>query len=54
MVSAMNGRRTKAEVDAVLSQLGYDETARAEELSVDKIQELAESLRIAELSSEAE
>ncbi len=49
VISAMKGRLSKAEVDAVLSQHGYNETARAEELSVEKIQELAESLRVAEL-----
>lgn len=51
VVSAMKGRLNKAQVDAVLSQLGYDETARAEELPVAKIQELAEALRLAELAA---
>lgn len=49
VISAMKGRLSKAEVDDVLSKHGYDETARAEELSVERIQELAESLRLAEL-----
>ena len=50
VISAMKGRLEKSEVDAVLSGLGHGETARAEELSVLQIQELAEALRLAELS----
>ncbi len=53
VISAMKGRLSKAEVDEVLSQHGYNETARAEELSVEKIQQLAESLRVAELESDS-
>jgi 16S rRNA (adenine1518-N6/adenine1519-N6)-dimethyltransferase len=51
VISAMKGRLSKAEVDEVLTGLGHDETARAEELSVERIQELAEALRLAELRS---
>lgn len=51
VVSAMKDRLTKAEVDQVLQELGYDETARAETLTVQQIQHLAESLRQAELRS---
>lgn len=54
VVSAMKGRLSKAEVDEILSQQGYDETARAEELSVEKIQQLAESLRVAEFQSDTD
>jgi 16S rRNA (adenine1518-N6/adenine1519-N6)-dimethyltransferase len=48
VVSAMKGRLDKDGVDAVLGGLGHSETARAEQLSVTQIQELAEALRLAE------
>ncbi|WP_145422452.1 16S rRNA (adenine(1518)-N(6)/adenine(1519)-N(6))-dimethyltransferase RsmA [Planctomycetes bacterium K23_9] len=48
VISAMKGRLDKSAVDDVLRQLGHGETARAEELSVEQIQALAESLRQAE------
>jgi 16S rRNA (adenine1518-N6/adenine1519-N6)-dimethyltransferase len=51
VISAMKERLTKVEVDEVLKGQGYDETARAEQLSVEEIQQLAESLRQAELRS---
>ena len=48
VASAMKGRLGKPEVDQVLASLGYEETSRAEELSVQQIQQLAEALRLAE------
>jgi 16S rRNA (adenine1518-N6/adenine1519-N6)-dimethyltransferase len=48
VISAMKGKLDKAAVDQVLQNLGHDETCRAEQLSVQQIQELAEALRIAE------
>lgn len=48
VVSAMKGRLSKPQVDEVLGGLGYAETARAEQLTVDQIQGLAEALRVAE------
>lgn len=48
VVSAMKGRLGKPEVDGLLATLGYDETSRAEDLSVQQIQQLAEALRLAE------
>ncbi|MGB7343869.1 MAG: 16S rRNA (adenine(1518)-N(6)/adenine(1519)-N(6))-dimethyltransferase RsmA [Pirellulaceae bacterium] len=48
VISAMKGRLEKADVDNVLATLGHGETARAEELSVEEIQVLAEALRQAE------
>ena len=51
VVSAMKGRLDKQQIDGVLSQLGHGESARAEELSVDQIQNLAEALRIAEIEN---
>tara|TARA_R110002049_G_scaffold2750_2_gene21517 strand:- start:324162 stop:325178 length:1017 start_codon:yes stop_codon:yes gene_type:complete len=50
VISAMKGRLDKTQVDAVLGGLGHGETARAEELSVQQIQALAEALRQAEIS----
>lgn len=52
VISAMKGRLSKADIDEVLTQHGYRETARAEELTVEQLQELAESLRLAELRSD--
>ncbi|WP_436716085.1 16S rRNA (adenine(1518)-N(6)/adenine(1519)-N(6))-dimethyltransferase RsmA [Roseiconus lacunae] len=48
VISAMKGRLEKVQVDEVLHQLGHDEDSRAEQLSVDEIKTLVESLRIAE------
>ncbi|NND96835.1 MAG: ribosomal RNA small subunit methyltransferase A, partial [Pirellulaceae bacterium] len=48
VISAMKGKLDKAAVDQVLQKLGHGETCRAEQLSVQQIQELAEALRIAE------
>jgi 16S rRNA (adenine1518-N6/adenine1519-N6)-dimethyltransferase len=53
VISAMKGRLGKEEVDDVLKELGYDETSRAEQLSVQQLQQLAESLRLAELRASA-
>ena len=50
VISAMKGRLAKPDVDEVLSELGHGDTARAEELTVDQIQELAEALRLAEVA----
>ena len=50
VISAMKGRLEKAEVDAVLDQLGHDRTSRAEELSGSQLQQLTEALRQAELT----
>jgi 16S rRNA (adenine1518-N6/adenine1519-N6)-dimethyltransferase len=46
----MKGRLDKAQVDAVLADLGHGETVRAETLNMEQIQMLAEALRIAELA----
>ena len=54
VISAMKGRMTKSEVDEVLSQLGHQESARAEELTVEQIQTLAETLRLAEQQKESD
>lgn len=51
VLSAMKGRLSKAKVDEILTNLGYDQTARAEQLSIDKIQALTEALRVAEAQS---
>ena len=51
VASAMKHSLSKAQVDEILASLGYDETARAEQLSVEKIQKLAEALRLAEMES---
>lgn len=48
VISAMKGRLDKSQVDEVLGALGHDATARAEELTVEQIQQLAEALRVAE------
>ena len=53
VISAMKGRLSKPEVDEVLAELGHTETARAEELTVEQIQQLAEALRLAKLRSDA-
>ena len=53
VISAMKGRLGKPEVDELLGQLGYDETCRAEQLSVSQIQDLAEALRLAELAKQS-
>ena len=51
VISAMKEHLSKTEVDEVLNQLGHDQTARAEELPVEKIHQLAETLRLAEIRS---
>ena len=51
VVSAMKNRLGKSQVDAILQTLGHGETTRAEELSIEKIQELVEALRVAELAA---
>lgn len=51
VVSAMKGRLEKPAIDRILAELGHDETIRAEQLSVQQIQDLAEALRIAEIES---
>ncbi len=51
VISAYKGRLDKAQVDEVLKSLGHGETARAEELTVEQIQTLAEALRQAELAA---
>jgi len=48
VISAMKHRLEKARVDAILQSLGHGETARAEELSIDQMQQLVEALRRAE------
>lgn len=50
-ISAMKGRLEKSEVDAVLAELGFGSDERVEQLSVPQIQQLAEALRVAELSA---
>jgi 16S rRNA (adenine1518-N6/adenine1519-N6)-dimethyltransferase len=50
VISAMKGRLPKAKIDEILTNLGYDETARAEQLELSQIQQLAEALRVAELA----
>jgi 16S rRNA (adenine1518-N6/adenine1519-N6)-dimethyltransferase len=50
VASAMKERLSKPEVDEILARLGYDETSRAEQLTVAQMQALAEALRLAELS----
>ena len=54
VISAMKGRMTKEQVDAVLETLGHKEDARAEQLEVAQIQELAEALRLAEIEAQTE
>ncbi|WP_145178269.1 16S rRNA (adenine(1518)-N(6)/adenine(1519)-N(6))-dimethyltransferase RsmA [Rubripirellula lacrimiformis] len=51
VISAMKGRLDKPQVDAVLQQQGHGETARAEELNLTQIQQLAEALRLAEIAA---
>ncbi|TWU47939.1 16S rRNA (adenine(1518)-N(6)/adenine(1519)-N(6))-dimethyltransferase RsmA [Rubripirellula reticaptiva] len=51
VISAFKGRLDKNQVDKVLQSLGHGETARAEELDVTQIQQLAEALRQAELNA---
>ncbi|WP_182865766.1 16S rRNA (adenine(1518)-N(6)/adenine(1519)-N(6))-dimethyltransferase RsmA [Rhodopirellula sp. JC639] len=51
VISAMKNRLSKPQVDEVLQSLGHGETARAEELSVQQIQQLVEALRIAEANA---
>ncbi len=48
VISAMKGRLGKPEVDEVLARLGHEATTRAEQLTVEQIQDLAEALRVAE------
>ena len=51
VISAMKGRLDKPAVDKVLQSQGHGETARAEELTVLQLQDLAEALRLAEIDS---
>ena len=51
VASAMKQSLSKAQVDEILKSLGYDETSRAEQLSVTQIQTLAEALRCAEMEA---
>jgi 16S rRNA (adenine1518-N6/adenine1519-N6)-dimethyltransferase len=51
VISAMKDRLDKATVDQVLRSLEHGETSRAEELSVEQIQQLVEALRLAEIES---
>jgi 16S rRNA (adenine1518-N6/adenine1519-N6)-dimethyltransferase len=51
VISAMKGRLDKPAVDKVLQSQGHGETARAEELTVQQLQDLAEALRLAELGN---
>ena len=53
VISAMKGRLEKPQVDTILKQLGHGETARAEELDLKQIMDLAETLRKAELGEES-
>ncbi len=48
VISAMKGRMDKADVDQVLAELGHEGNVRAEQLSVEQIQGVAEALRVAE------
>lgn len=54
VISAMKGRMDKPAVDSVLQSLGHGETARAEELDLQQIMQLAEALRIAEAEVNSE
>ena len=51
VASAMKQSLSKPQVDEVLQSLGYDETSRAEQLTVKQIQKLAEALRLAEIEA---
>ena len=51
IISAMKGRLTKPQVDAVLDSTGYNGEVRAETLTVAEIQNLVEALRQAELAA---
>lgn len=51
VISGFKGRLGKTQVDEILGRLGHGESARAEELTVAQIQQLAEELRLAELAS---
>ena len=51
VISAMKGRLEKNAIDEILSDLGHGATTRAEELTVDQIQQLVEKLRTTELAS---
>ena len=50
VISATKGRLAKTDVDRLLADLGYNHSVRAEQLSVEQIQELAEAIRLAESS----
>ena len=50
VISAMKGRLEKESVDQVLRGLGHDANSRAEQLTVQQIQQLAEALRVDELN----
>lgn len=47
VISAMKGKLTKEMVDDVLTPLGHQADCRAEQLSVEEIQQLVEALRLA-------
>lgn len=49
VISAMKGRLDKSVVDELLKKLAHGETARAEELDLQQIMNLAEALRLAEI-----
>ena len=51
VASAMKQSLSKPQVDEVLQSLGYNETSRAEQLTVKQIQKLAEALRLAEIAA---
>ncbi|MDB4339101.1 16S rRNA (adenine(1518)-N(6)/adenine(1519)-N(6))-dimethyltransferase RsmA [Rubripirellula sp.] len=51
VISAMKNSLSKSQVDEILQRLEYDETSRAEQLSIQQIQDLAEALRVAEIES---
>ncbi|MFG0289899.1 MAG: 16S rRNA (adenine(1518)-N(6)/adenine(1519)-N(6))-dimethyltransferase RsmA [Rhodopirellula sp. JB044] len=51
VISAFKGRLDKSAVDEVLGALGYDENARAEQLTLTQIGELVEALRQAEIKA---
>ena len=54
VVSAMKGKLDKPAIDALLAKLGHGESTRAEELTVEQIQELAEELRLLPARSASE
>ena len=52
VISAFKGRLDKSAVDEVLASLGHGENARAEELDLQQIETLVETLRQAEMAAE--